>query len=141
MFPFCHCTHAVFTRRGEAGRSDSVGAEYRASPPLPAPTCCVARSIRLSPPVGVCLVASFNTTHSSCAHQLEVLRHLRLYRTTPNTVRYLSLLHFVGRPMATPSSGLRRSYNCSTLLPGGKFLLCGTDVGDMVVYGCVVLNV
>ena len=39
--------------------------------------------------------------------------------------------------MATPSSGLRRSYNCSALLPGGKFLLCGTDVGDMVVYGCV----
>lgn len=39
--------------------------------------------------------------------------------------------------MATPSSGLRRNYNCSALLPGGKFLLCGTDVGDMVVYGCV----
>lgn len=39
--------------------------------------------------------------------------------------------------MATPSSGLRRSYNCSALLPGGKFLLCGTDVGDMVVYGYV----
>lgn len=39
--------------------------------------------------------------------------------------------------MATPSSGLRRSYNCSALLAGGKFLLCGTDVGDMVVYGCV----
>lgn len=39
--------------------------------------------------------------------------------------------------MAIPSSGLRRSYNCSALLAGGKFLLCGTDVGDMVVYGCV----
>lgn len=43
--------------------------------------------------------------------------------------------------MATPSSGLRRSYNCSALLPGGKFLLCGTDVGDMVVYGCVGIDV
>ncbi|CAM9464894.1 unnamed protein product [Scytosiphon promiscuus] len=40
-----------------------------------------------------------------------------------------------GGPMATPSSGLRRSYNCSALLPGGNFLLCGTDVGDMVVFG------
>lgn len=39
--------------------------------------------------------------------------------------------------MATPSSGLRRSYHCSALIPGGKFLLCGTDVGDMVVYGYV----
>lgn len=42
--------------------------------------------------------------------------------------------------MATPSSGLRRSYNCSALLSRGKFLLCGTDVGDMVVYGCVRRN-
>ncbi|CAM9091506.1 unnamed protein product [Hapterophycus canaliculatus] len=40
-----------------------------------------------------------------------------------------------GGAMATPSSGLRRSYNCSALLPGGEFLLCGTDVGDMVVFG------
>lgn len=42
-----------------------------------------------------------------------------------------------GGPMATPSSGLRRQYKCSALLPGGGFLLCGTDVGDMVVFGCV----
>ncbi|CAM9343933.1 unnamed protein product [Laminaria digitata] len=40
-----------------------------------------------------------------------------------------------GGPMATPSSGLIRRYKCSALLGGGKFLLCGTDVGDMVVYG------
>ncbi|CAM9173677.1 unnamed protein product [Ectocarpus sp. 12 AP-2014] len=40
-----------------------------------------------------------------------------------------------GGPMATPSSGLRRQYKCSALLPGGGFLLCGTDVGDMVVFG------
>lgn len=46
-----------------------------------------------------------------------------------------ALLLSAGEPMATPSSGLRRHYHCSTLLAGGKFLLCGTDVGDMVVYG------
>ena len=42
---------------------------------------------------------------------------------------------YIGGPMATPSSGLIRRYKCSALLGGGKFLLCGTDVGDMVVFG------
>lgn len=109
----------------------------------------------LSPSIVSCPVASFNTTHRSCVHPLEIFgacfipNYTELYCFTiaiPHCAQYFmpsrhSRLHFVGGPMATPSSGLRRSYNCSTLLPGGKFLLCGTDVGDMVVYGCVEINI
>lgn len=47
----------------------------------------------------------------------------------------LSVDIFSGGPMSTPSVGLRRRYHCSTLHDGGKFLLCGSDVGDLVVFG------
>lgn len=55
------------------------------------------------------------------------------YALIPCLLKCVSVLE--GGSMAIPSSGLRRKYLCSILHGTGPFLLCGTDVGDMVVYG------